>query len=144
MGQKQLWEMLGKKGEAYSQDIMELGFTLMSNQLSAPQAVAVLRAFLRAEYPHKKEGEDYRVPDPGRFKEWRRYLEPISHFLSLSVIKIATRVHGAHDATTKNHMHAFQSCCRCEIGGEDGDVTVVDVPLKFELCKSGKAASEAR
>ena len=51
---------------------------------------------------------------------------------------------GAHDATTKNHIHVFQSCCRCEIEGGDGDVTVVDVPLKFELCKSGKAASEAR
>ena len=50
----------------------------------------------------------------------------------------------AHDAATKNHIHVFQSCCRCEIEGEDGDVTVVDVPLKFELCKSGKAASEAR
>ena len=50
----------------------------------------------------------------------------------------------AHDAATKNHIHVFQSCCRCEIEGEDGDVTVVDVPLKFEFCKSGKAASEAR
>ena len=54
--QMQLWEMLGKKGDAYSQDIMELGLTLMSNQLSAPQAVVVLRAFLHAEYMHKKEG----------------------------------------------------------------------------------------
>ena len=143
-GQKKLWEMLGKKGEAYSQDIIELGLTLMSNQLSAAQAVAVLRAFLRAEYPEKIEGEDYRVPDAGRFREWRRNLEPLCHYISLSVIKVADRLHAAHDATTKNHIHVFQTCFRCEIVGEDGDVTVVDVPLKFEICKSGKAASEAQ
>ena len=34
---KALYEMLGKTGEAYSQDIIELGLTLMAAQLTAPQ-----------------------------------------------------------------------------------------------------------
>ena len=47
--QKALYEMLGETGEAYSQDIIELGLTLMAAQLTAPQAVSVMRAFIRAE-----------------------------------------------------------------------------------------------
>jgi hypothetical protein len=67
----QLWEMLGKKNEKYSQDIIELGLTLMSTGLTSHQAVSVMRAFLRTEYPDKVEETketpgDYRIPDPAR------------------------------------------------------------------------------
>ena len=98
---KALYEMLGKTGEAYSQDIIELGLTLMAAQLTAPQAVAVMRAFVRAEYPEKKEGADYRIPNSSRFREWRRYLEPICHYIGVSVLKLAVRSHLLNDATTK-------------------------------------------
>jgi len=140
---KTLWEMLGKTGEAYSQPVIELGLTLMANQLTAPQAVSVMRAFLRIEYPEKKEGNDYRIPDASRFREWRRYLEPISHYLAVSVIRIASRTHVMYDATTKNHVHVFQTSFRCEIKTKDGDIIIVDVPLKFEICPSGKADAVA-
>ena len=141
--QQALWEMLGKAGEACSQPIIELGLTLMSNQLTAPQAVSVMRAFLRTEYPEKEEDADYRIPDAARFREWRRYLEPISHYMAVSVINLAKRMHVMHDATTKNHVHVFQTSFRCEVEGEDGSITVVDVPLKFEICPSSYAAAEA-
>ena len=135
--------MLGKTGEAYSQDIIELGLTLMAAQLTAPQAVSVMRAFIRAEYPEKKEGADFRIPDANRFREWRRYLEPISHYIGVSVLKLSIKSHLLHDATTKNHIHVYHTCFRCELEGEDGKPIVVDVPLKFEICPDGSAAPEA-
>jgi len=48
-----------------------------------------------------------------------------------------------HDATTKNHIHIIQSVYRCEITNEDGSKTVVDVPLRFDVCPSGKGKDEA-
>jgi hypothetical protein len=139
-----LWMMLGKKSESYSQDVVELGFSLMSLRLSAPTAVSVMQAFLRVEYPNKVEGVDYRVPDAARFIEWRRYLDPICHYLALSVIAVADRTHIIHDATTKNHIHIIQSVYRCELKQPDGSTMVVDVPLKFDVCPSGKAEAEAQ
>ena len=118
---KALYEMLGKTGEAYSQDIIELGSTLMAAQLTAPQAVAVMRAFVRAEYPEKEEGVDYRIPNSSRFREWRRYSEPICHYIGVSVLKLAVQSHSLNDAMTKNHVHVYQSCFRCELKGEDGE-----------------------
>jgi len=69
-----LWKMLGKPCTEYSQDIVELGLSLMAQRLSAPQAVGVMRAFLLCEYPDKVEGKDYRIPSEARFREWRRFL----------------------------------------------------------------------
>ena len=86
----------------------------------------------------------YRIPDASRFREWRRYLEPICHFVGLSVIKLSDRSHVSHDATTKNGVHVIQTCVRCEIKNESGEIMVVDVPLKFEICSSGEAKHEAR
>jgi hypothetical protein len=40
-----LVEMLGRKGESYSQTIAELGFQLMAMRLTAETAVNVTRAF---------------------------------------------------------------------------------------------------
>ena len=140
----ELWRLLGVRGESYCQDVIELGLTLMAAQLSAEQAVDVLRAFLRLEYPEKIEGTDYRIPDASRFREWRRYLEPICHFVRLSVIKLSDQTHVSHDATTKNGVHVLQTCVRCEIANESGEIMVVDVPLKFEICPSGEAKHEAR
>ena len=53
------------------------------------------------------------------------------------------RSHLLNDATTKNHVHVYQSCFRCELEGEDGEAVIVDVPLEFEICPDGKAAAEA-
>jgi hypothetical protein len=41
---------------------------------------------LQLPRPDKVEGDEYR-PLPARFREWRRFLGPICHYLSLSVIK---------------------------------------------------------
>jgi hypothetical protein len=81
-----LRKMLGKRYEPYSQGVIEIGLTLMAQHFTAPQAVAMMRAFLLAECPGKKEGVDFRVPPDARFREWRRYLEAISDFLLLSEI----------------------------------------------------------
>ena len=54
---------LGNNNELYSQDMIELGLTLMAANLTAPQAVGVVRAFANFEYPDKVEGTDYRIPD---------------------------------------------------------------------------------
>ena len=93
---KLLWKLLGDRCTEYSQDVVELGLSLMANRLSAKQAIGAMRAFLRLECPDKKEGEDYRMPSEARFQEWRRMLEPICHYLSVSVITLADRIHIIH------------------------------------------------
>lgn len=110
-----LVDILGKEGEEYSQGIIELALRLMSACLSAPQAVAVIRAFVTMLHPNLVEGRDYRIPPARRFNEWRRYLEPICHYLAISTIKLAIRTHLSDDATTKNHIHILAAVYRCEI-----------------------------
>ena len=61
----------------------------MSKRLTAEQAVSVVRAFVQLQHPGKVEGQDYRVPPAQRFREWRRFLKPICHFVALSVVKDA-------------------------------------------------------
>jgi hypothetical protein len=57
-----LAEMLGHKGEIYSQAIFELGFQLMPTRLTAEKAVNVTRAFVQLQHPEKVEGR--RLPHP--------------------------------------------------------------------------------
>ena len=118
-----LEELLGKGNEAYSQGIVELALRLMSSCLSGGQAVSVVRAFVTALHPDRKEGRDYRIPSARRFNEWRRYLEPICHYLAVTTIKLAVRTHLSNDATTKNHIHILMAVYRCELP----DGRVVDV-----------------
>ena len=103
-----LVEMLGHNGESYSQAIAELGFQLIATRLTAEQAVNMTRAFVQLQHPGKVEGDDYRIPSSARFHEWRRFLGPIWHYLSLSVIKLATKIHALHDATTKLGISKFK------------------------------------
>ena len=118
-----LVELLGKDNEEYSQGIIELALRLMSSCLSGGQAVSVVRAFVTMLHPNQVEGRDYRVPSAKRFNEWRRYLEPICHYLAISTIKLATRTHLSNDATTKNHVHILMAVYRCEL--PDGHVVNV-------------------
>ena len=108
---------LGKAGEEYSQEIVELGLRLMSACLSGEQAVSVIRAFVTLLHPEQIEGRDYRIPSAKRFNEWRRYLEPICHFVAVSTIELALRTHNSNDATTKKHKHILMAVYRCELPG---------------------------
>ena len=110
-----LVSLLGNAGETYSQEIVELALRLMSSGLSGAQAVSVVRAFVAMLHPDQKEGPDYRIPSAKRFNEWRRYLEPICHFLAVSTIKLAVRTHLLNDATTKDHIHILMALYRCEL-----------------------------
>ena len=72
-----LLKVVGKKGEAHSLEMQELGMELMGRGLPAPEARAVLIIFMKASCPEAKVGIDYRMPDPMMFKRWRAYLEPL-------------------------------------------------------------------
>ena len=76
--------VLGKKGERWSQDVIEIGMELMEKGLSARQAEAVTRVFVHFLYPELKEGVDYRIPSHQRFEEWRSFLGPVSHYIAVS------------------------------------------------------------
>jgi len=110
-----LTNVLGKEGEEYSQELVELALRLMSSCLSGAQAVSVIRAFVAMLHPDKKEGCDYRIPSAKRFSEIRRYLEPICHHLAVATIRLAVRTHLSNDATTKNHTHILMALYRCEL-----------------------------
>lgn len=122
-----LVSLLGNAGEEYSQEIVELALRLMSSRLSGAQAVSVVRAFVTMLHPDQVEGTDYRIPSAKRFNEWRRYLEPICHFLSVSTIGLAVRTHLSNDATTKKHVHILMAVYRCELPGG----MIIDVVTKF-------------
>jgi hypothetical protein len=110
-----LVNVLGKEGEAYSQELVELALRLMSSCLYGAQAVSVMRAFVTMLHPDKKEGCDYRIPSAKRLSEIRRYLEPICHHLAVATIRLAVRTHLSNDATTKNHVHILMALYRCEL-----------------------------
>ena len=141
-----LMRELGVRGERYSQDVVELGLELMSQALTAQQAVSVVRTFVAFEHPTKVEGEDYRVPSAQRFREWRMMIEPIAHYMSVSLITLSDHYHLAHDASTKGKlMHIYQTAVTCVLkDAETNEEEVVVVPLKFEVCPSGTAEAEAK
>ena len=140
-----LLNCLSCKGRLYCQDIIELGLRLMGLELSAQQAQSVLRAFVEFQYPDKVEGIDYRIPDVRRFNEWRNYLGPLAHYVALSTVVTAERTHVLSDATTKRGYSVLQTVMRCEVTDPDTkELLVLDVPLKFEVCASGKAVDEAK
>ena len=111
--------------------MIELAFRLMSSCLSGGQAVSVVRAFAAMLHPDKVEGHDYRIPSAKRFNEWRRYLEPITHYLAVSTIKLAVRTHLSSDATTKKHVHILMAVYRCELS----DGLIVDVVSKLNFLR---------
>ena len=140
-----LWVTVGKKGENFSQDMIELGLMLMGQQLSGEQAVGVLRAFLFKEYPNKKEGIDYRVPHVSNFKKFRRMLEPMCHFVGLGIMASSKRAHAMSDATKKKKIKILSFDVLCEKEDEHtGETIICHVPIKFEILTSGKAKNEAK
>ena len=97
------------------------------------------------ENPDLKEGVNYRIPSAARFKEWRSFLGPVCHYISVSVIKLAVRTHLLHDATTKDGISVFQTTARVEVPRKDGEGTIwVEMPVKFDLLPSGDAETEAK
>ena len=69
--------------------------------------MSVVRAFVTVLHPILVVNLHYRIPPAKRFNEWRRYLEPICHYLAVSTIKLAVRTHLSNDATTKKHVVSF-------------------------------------
>ena len=102
-----LLKVVGKKGETYSLEMMELGMELMARGMTAPAARAVLTIFMKKAHPECVAGIDYRLPDPMMFKRWRLLLEPLSQFMALRAVDQAKIVHLLHDATTKKGVSFF-------------------------------------
>jgi hypothetical protein len=116
----------------------------MATRLTAEQAVNVTRAFAQLQQPDKVDGDDYRILSSARFREWRRFLGPICNYLSQSAIKLAEKIHALHDSTTKLGIYIFQMAYRCELkDAVTGKVSIVNVPLKFDIAPSGTAEAEA-
>jgi hypothetical protein len=136
--------VLGKKDERWSQDVIEIGMELIEKGLSARQAEAVTRAFVHFLYPNLVESVDYRIPGHQRFKEWRSFLGPVSHYLAVSCIKLAVSAHLLHDATTKDGIGVFQTSARVRLKNDDGTFTIAEFPVKFELLMNGEAGTEVR
>ena len=86
---------------------MELGLGLMSKCLTAEQAAPVVRIFANFEYPYKEEEKDHCILSASRFCEWRTALEPISHYMAVSLVRRPSHYHVAHDASTKGKLAIF-------------------------------------
>jgi hypothetical protein len=88
------------------------------------------------------EGKDYRIPSPQRFSEWRLALEPAMHYVAVRKVRLASRYHVCHGASTKKGVHILHTCVTVEVD-QDGKKIIARLPVKFEICPSGKAAAEA-
>jgi hypothetical protein len=88
------------------------------------------------------EGKDYRIPSPQRFSEWRLALEPAMHYVAVKTVRLASRYRVCHDASTKKGVHILHTCVTVEVD-QDGKKIIARLPVKFEICPSGKAAAEA-
>ena len=72
-------------------------------------------------------------------------LEPISHYMAVSLVRRSDHHHLAHDASPKGELaHICQTAVTCVLKGSDGKEEVVTVPFQFEICPSGTAAAEAQ
>jgi hypothetical protein len=123
-----LLKVVGKKGEAYSLEMQELGMELTGRGLPAPEARAVLIIFMKASYPEAKVGVDYRIPDPMMFKRWRTYLEPLGQFMALRAVDRAKIIHVLHDATSKKGVSFFSVVAKVTVDGK-----TQSIPLSFKV-----------
>ena len=123
-----LLKIVGKKGEAYSLEMQELGMELMGRGLPAPEARAVLIIFTKASYPEAKVGIDYRIPDPMMFKRRRTYLEPLGQFMALRAVDRAKIIHVLHDATSKKGVSFFSVVAKVTVDGK-----TQSIPLAFKV-----------
>jgi hypothetical protein len=121
--------LVGRKGEKYTLEMMELGMELMGQGMTAPKARSVLIIFMKKAHPDLIVGVDYRIPDPMMFKRWRTYLEPLSQFMALRAVDQAKVVHLLHDATSKKGVSFFSVCARITVNGK-----TQNVPLSFKVC----------
>jgi hypothetical protein len=137
-----LLEILGRPGDRHSLEAVELGMEVMSHGMSAQTARDTIRSFMNRIYPKLKEGTDYRVPGTTMLKRWRRLLEPVCHFISLSALDKADIIHLLSDACTKRHVGVFYVDARTEVKTEGG-VDVQNLPLKFKVTRDGTGACEA-
>ena len=120
--------LVGRKGEKYTLEMMELGMELMGQGMTAPKARSVLVIFMKKAHPDLIVGVDYRIPDPMMFKRWRTYLEPLSQFMALRAVDQAKVVHLLHDATSKKGVSFFSVCARITVIGK-----TQNVPLAFKV-----------
>jgi hypothetical protein len=94
-------------------------------------------------YPDSVEGRDYRIPTIAQLKRWRRFLEPISHFISLSAMDKADMIHLLSDACTKRQTGVFHINAKLEVRGEDGTTKSQFIPVKFKVTRNGTSSVEA-
>ena len=138
---RELWGTT-KQGR-YSQDAIEFGIELMSHNVGAQTAKEFIRTFMNRLYPGSVEGTDYRLPTIAQLKRWRRFLEPISHFISLSAMDKADMIHLLSDACTKRQVGVFHINAKLEVRGEDGGTKTQFIPVKFKVTRNGTASVEA-
>ena len=129
----------GKNRERYCLDMMELGMELMSRGMTAPDARGVFIVFMKKAHPAAVLGVDYRVPDAKQFKRWRTWLDPLTHFMALTVLDRAKIVHLLHDGTTKKGVSFFSVSARVTVNG-----VTQDIPVNFKVTADSKSETEAQ
>jgi hypothetical protein len=68
--------------------------------------------------PGSWEGRDYRLPRVEMLKRWRRCLEPITHFMSLSAMDKEDAAHLLSDVCSKKQVSVFHIDAKLEFKTE--------------------------
>ena len=145
---KELWELVGKKGEEYDLHFVELCLTLLSIGLNCEQASSTLVAFLSFLFPEKKPGKDYRMIPAQRLQEWRTWLRPLMKFVAIRGLQGCVELHEMHDASPRGGFEIFGSMASGVYENKDGDqsqqLVVMDLQAIRNQCSETEAAAHAQ
>lgn len=140
-------ELLGpaeNKSSTIPLQLVELGMSLLSKNISATACVGIFESFVALEHHVAGAPPKMRHVDQKRFCEWRFQMHDITHHLALKLLSQATRYHLIHDATTKDHWHMFGVSAIAEFPTDDGTgVEVARFPVDVRLLDNSTADAEA-
>jgi hypothetical protein len=131
--------LVGKKGDQYSQDMIELGLKLMSRSLSSVQAWGAMMDYGTTLHRDLQPGEDYRVPSASQFRIWRRLLQPICRYIALAAVEDSDFWFYLGDESPKNGHSVFGTAYRVV-----KDDRAYNVAGNFSVIKDGRAETEGQ
>ena len=116
-------DAIGKKGQHFNFRFIELAQNLSSRGMNASQVAGAMNAIIAFEAGSTKEaGEDYRLMDARRVREWREWMYPMMRFVALMAVKDCDEDHLIHDSTGRDGLDHFATVSKCVKGGNSKSV----------------------
>lgn len=151
--ERTLLEAVGKKGEHYDFRVIELSQNLSSRGMNAEQVAGALNAILAFEaHSDAKGGDDRRLIDARRVREWSEWIYPMMRYVAVSAVnsRFVVEEHLYHDGSSRFGIDFFgtvdKSVREDEEGRRSSQNILLDVAnphcseatVEFEAVKNAK------